>query len=62
MIQSLVGGRRIDLCGFGSFEVKYRPPRTGRNPKIGDLVPVPGKFVRHFKGGTELRGRLNTRK
>ena len=60
MIQSLVKGRRIKLRGFGSFELNYRPPRTGRNPKSGNRVSVPGKFVPHFKAGRELRERVDT--
>src|SRR5450756_407921 len=51
MTLSLVKGQRIEIRGFGSFGLNYRPPRTGRNPKSGDRVQVPEKFVPHFKAG-----------
>jgi integration host factor subunit beta len=60
MITSLVKGRRIEIRGFGSFKINYRPPRTARNPKSREEVPVPEKFVPHFKAGRELRERVNT--
>jgi integration host factor subunit beta len=59
MFTSLVQGRRIEIRGFGSFRINYRPPRTGRNPKTGVKVPVPEKYVPHFKAGRELRERVN---
>ena len=46
-------------CGFGSFSLHFRPPRLGRNPKTGDSVALPGKYVPHFKPGKELRDRVN---
>ena len=52
---------RIELRGFGSFANNYRPPRIGRNPKSGEQVQVPGKYVPHFKAGKELRERVNDR-
>ena len=58
MTSSLVSGQRIEIRGFGSFGLNYRPPRTGRNPKSGDKVQVPEKFVPHFKAGKELRERV----
>ncbi|MFH1603847.1 MAG: integration host factor subunit beta [Pseudomonadota bacterium] len=61
MILSLVKGQRIEIRGFGSFGLNYRPPRTGRNPKSGDKVQVPEKFVPHFKAGKELRERVDSR-
>lgn len=51
-------GGRIEIRGFGSFGLNYRPPRQGRNPKTGDKVKVPAKFVPHFKAGKELRERV----
>jgi integration host factor subunit beta len=39
--------------------LNYRPPRTGRNPKTGETVPVPGKYVPHFKAGKDLRKRVD---
>ena len=59
MTSSLVSGQRIEIRGFGSFKINYRPPRTGRNPKSGENVTVPEKFVPHFKAGKELRERVD---
>lgn len=59
MTGSLARGDRIEIRGFGSFALNYRPPRTGRNPKSGDKVPVPEKYVPHFKAGKELRERVD---
>lgn len=56
---TLSKGGRIEIRGFGSFELNYRPPRQGRNPKTGDKVKVPAKYVPHFKAGKELRERVN---
>src|SRR5690606_20201666 len=55
---SLAQGERIEIRGFGSFSLHYRPPRTGRNPKAGEAVALPGKHVPHFKPGKELRERV----
>jgi integration host factor subunit beta len=55
MTRSLSQGQRIEIRGFGSFDLNYRPPRQGRNPKSGAKVLVPEKFVPHFKAGKELR-------
>ena len=57
---SLATGRRIEMRGFGSFTINHRPPRIGRNPKSGERVLVPGKFVPHFKAGRELRERVDS--
>lgn len=59
MSRALAEGDRIEIRGFGSFSLHYRPPRVGRNPKTGDSVPLPGKHVPHFKPGKELRERVN---
>lgn len=59
MSNSLSSGERIEIRGFGSFSLHYRPPRAGRNPKTGDSVSLPGKHVPHFKPGKELRERVN---
>lgn len=56
---SLSSGERIEIRGFGSFSLHYRPPRLGRNPKTGDAVALPGKHVPHFKPGKELRERVS---
>ena len=58
---ALVRGDRIEIRGFGSFALNYRPPRVGRNPKSGDKVQVPEKYVPHFKAGKELRERVDYR-
>jgi integration host factor subunit beta len=59
MSVALASGDRIEIRGFGSFSLHYRPPRTGRNPKTGTAVALPGKYVPHFKPGKELRHRVN---
>ena len=55
---TLSRGGRVEIRGFGSFGLNYRPPRQGRNPKTGDNVKVPAKYVPHFKAGKELRERV----
>ena len=57
---ALASGQRIEVRGFGSFSLHYRPPRIGRNPKTGDSVQVPDKHVPHFKPGKELRERVDS--
>jgi integration host factor subunit beta len=57
--EALVNGDRIEIRGFGSFALNYRPPRVGRNPKSGEKVSVPEKWVPHFKAGKELRERVD---
>ncbi len=59
MSQTLAVGERIEIRGFGSFSLHFRPPRIGRNPKTGDSVALAGKHVPHFKPGKELRERVN---
>jgi integration host factor subunit beta len=59
MTGALARGGRIEIRGFGSFALNYRPPRIGRNPKSGDKVQVPAKYVPHFKAGKELRERVD---
>jgi integration host factor subunit beta len=59
MAHTLASGNRIEIRGFGSFGLNYRPPRTGRNPKTGEKVQVPRKYVPHFKAGKELRERVD---
>ena len=59
MSGALAGGERIEIRGFGSFSLHYRPPRIGRNPKTGEPVSLPGKYVPHFKPGKEMRERVN---
>ncbi|SRR5690606_3922781 len=55
MAKSLSRGERIEIRGFGSFDLNYRPARVGRNPKSGEKVHVPEKYVPHFKAGKKMR-------
>ncbi|MDQ6989999.1 MAG: integration host factor subunit beta [Mariprofundaceae bacterium] len=57
--EELSSGGRVELRGFGSFSIKKREARTGRNPKTGESVAVPAKVVPHFKPGKELRERVD---
>jgi integration host factor subunit beta len=59
MTESLRQGDRIEIRGFGSFEVRTRKPRIGRNPKTGMSVEVGERKVPFFKVGKELRERVN---
>lgn len=59
MSGSLATGERIEIRGFGSFSLHFRPPRMGRNPKTGEAVALSGKYVPHFKPGKNLRERVN---
>lgn len=59
MSDALASGERIEVRGFGSFSLHFRPPRMGRNPKTGEVVALSGRFVPHFKPGKELRERVN---
>lgn len=57
--QTLVEGRRVEIRGFGTFALNYRPLRGERNPKTGERVDVPAKYSPHFKPGKELRDRVD---
>ena len=57
--QSLSRGGRVEIRGFGSFGLNYRPARIGRNPKTGEKVHVAPKCVPHFKAGKEMRERID---
>lgn len=59
MSNALASGERIEIRGFGSFSLHFRPPRLGRNPKTGEAVALAGKYVPHFKPGKDLRDRVN---
>ncbi|MAM88244.1 integration host factor subunit beta [Allohahella sp. A8] len=59
MSNTLSQGQRIEIRGFGSFSLHFRAPRTGRNPKTGEPVNLPSKYVPHFKPGKELRDEVN---
>lgn len=60
MKEALKNHNRIELRGFGIFEVRGRPARQGRNPKSGATVYVQNRYVPFFKVGKELRDRVNT--
>jgi len=59
MADALVQGERIEIRGFGSFDLHHRPPRIGRNPKTGEAVNLPAKVAVHFKPGKDMRDRVN---
>ena len=56
---SLKNNENVYLRGFGSFSLRYRRPRIGRNPKSGIKVQINERYVPHFKPGKELRDRVN---
>ncbi len=59
IVDSLRDGRKIELRGFGSFRIRSRGARVGRNPKTGERVEVPPKRIPYFKPGKELKEQLN---
>ena len=59
MTQALSTGERIEIRGFGSFSLRYRKPRIGRNPKSGMTVNINERYVPHFKPGKNLKKRVN---
>ena len=59
MVKSLKKGERIEIRGFGSFSLRYRKPRVGRNPKSGQSVNIEERYVPHFKPGKNLKERVN---
>jgi integration host factor subunit beta len=62
MIEAIKRGERIELRGFGSFEVRERKPRMGRNPKSGASVNLKERKVPFFKTGKELRLMVDNKK
>ena len=58
IIEALRRGEGVEMRGFGSFRLRDRPPRAGRNPKTGEPVSIPAKRVPFFKVGKELRERV----
>jgi integration host factor subunit beta len=60
IVDSLRAGQKIELRGFGSFRLRSRKSRTGRNPKTGEKVEVPSKKIPYFKPGKELKELINT--
>ena len=59
IVETLHRGERVELRGFGSFRLRRREPRRGRNPRTGDRVEVPSKRVAYFKPGKELKELIN---
>lgn len=59
MSHALSDGNRIEIRGFGSFSLHYRPPRNAHNPKTGERVATLAKYTPHFKPGKEMRSRIN---
>ena len=60
MVEGLAQGDRIEVRGFGSFAVKHRAAREARNPRTGETVHIPAKWLPHFKLGKELYRRINS--
>ena len=60
MIDSLKKGKRIEIRGFGSFSLRYRKSRIGRNPKSGESVNIDERYVPHFKPGKDLKEKVKT--
>ena len=58
MVNSLKKCERIEIRGFGSFSLRYRKPRVGRNPKSGQSVNIEERYVPHFKPGKNLKERV----
>lgn len=59
IIHALEKGGRVELRGFGTFSIRHRQPRQGRNPRTGEVLKVQSKSVPFFKTGKELRQLLN---
>lgn len=60
--EALIAENRVEIRGFGSFSLHYRPPRNAHNPKTGEKVLTSAKYSPHFKPGKELRDRINASK
>ena len=60
MVASLKKGKRIEIRGFGSFSLRYRKSRIGRNPKSGESVNIDERYVPHFKPGKDLKEKVKT--
>ncbi len=59
MSESLSKGEKVEIRGFGSFKIKHRDGRQGRNPKSGENIYIEAKRVPFFKAGKEIRERIN---
>ncbi len=61
VVEALTHGEKVELRGFGSFRIRQRGSRLGRNPKTGEQVEVPAKKIPYFKPGKDLREQLLSR-
>ena len=59
MAAAFTHGERIEIRGFGGFDLHHRAPRAARNPKTGEAINLPAKVAVHFKPGKEMRDRVN---
>jgi len=59
MADGLVQGERIEIRGFGGFDLHHRAPRIARNPRTGEAVELPAKTVLRFKPGKDMKDRVN---
>jgi integration host factor subunit beta len=59
MSDAITKGERIEVRGFGSFDLRHRASRIGRNPKSGESLSLPAKVRVHFKPGKEMRDRVD---
>lgn len=59
MSDALINDQRIEIRGFGSFSLHFRPPRNAHNPKTGEKVTTSAKYSPHFKPGKALRERVD---
>ena len=59
MVECLAGGGRIEIRGFGSFSLRFRRARVGRNPRTGAAVSLPARYAPYFKPGMRLRERVD---
>ena len=59
MANALAQGQRIEIRGFGGFDLHHRAPRRARNPMTGEAVQLPAKVVLHFKPGKDMKDRVN---
>ena len=59
MADALVQGKRVEIRGFGGFDLHHRSPRIARNPKTGETIKLPIKVVVHFKPGKDMKDRVN---
>lgn len=55
IVDALINGQKVELRNFGVFKLKERRSRTGRNPRTGEVVPVPPRKVVVFKPGLEMK-------